>query len=162
MRKIETLRDAIYGALPELKRDTDRIRIWIERGTVKSTLTENRGMCFAFQLNVLVVEMATDLAVLALAVFMWLRTNQPELMVPNAEGFTFDADILDNQTADVLIQLQLDQVVVATPNADGSVALDYRGEPDPLFTDLLSITGMEPPPVLTGFDATEDLPPWDD
>lgn len=56
MRKIETLRDAIYGALPELKRDTDRIRIWIERGSAKSTQTENRGLCFAFQLNVLVVD----------------------------------------------------------------------------------------------------------
>lgn len=161
MRKLETLRTAIYAALPELEQKPDRLRIWIERGSMRSTLTANRGMCFAFQANVLVVEMASDIAVLALAVFMWLRTNQPELMAPGAEGISFDADILDNRTADVLLQLQLDQVVVVTPNGDGAMALDYHGEPDPLFADPLSITGAEPAPALTGFEAIEDLPPWE-
>ena len=160
MRKIDTLREAIFAALPELNRDTDRVRVWIERGTAKSTLTEGQGLALAFQLNVLVIEMASDIAVLALAVFRWMRTNQPDLMVPGHEGLSFDADILDNTTADVLLQLQLDQAISATEREDGGFDLQYRSEPDPLFADVLSIIDPQPAPLLAGVDITEDAPPW--
>lgn len=161
MRKIQTLQAAIFAALPELQKDNDRVRLWIERGTARSTQTENRGLVFAFQLNVLVVEMASDIAVLFLAVFEWLRINQPELMMPNKDGITFDADILDNTTADVLLQLQLDQAVSATPQPGGGYALEYRGEPDPLFADGASIIAPAAAPALIGFEVDEDLPPWE-
>lgn len=160
MRKIDTLRDAIFDALPELKRDPDRVRLWIERGTAKSTLTTGQGLVLTFQLNVLVTEMASDLTVLALAVFRWMRTNQPDLMVPGHEGIAFDADILDKDTADVLLQLQLDQAVSATAREDGGFDLQYQGERDPLFDDVLSIIDPQPAPLLAGVDVIDDAPPW--
>jgi len=160
MRKIDSLREAIFAALPELKRDPDRLRIWIDRGSAKSTLTEGEGMTLAFRLNVLVVEMASDIAVLGLAIFRWLRTNQPELMVPGpGNGFDFDADILDNGIADVLLQLQLDQAIVASERPDGVVDLKYEAEPAPLFdADIAGILTTPPLPDLT---VEEDMPPWD-
>jgi hypothetical protein len=161
MRKIDTLRAAIFAVLPELGNEPDRLRIWIERGTAKSTQTEGRGFAFAFQLNVLVVEMATDIAVLFLAVFEWLRVNQPDLMVPGKDAIGFDADILDNASADVLLQLQLDQAISAAPKGDGGYDLEYRGEPDPLFVDGMSIIAPAPAPPLLGFGVVEALPPWD-
>ena len=159
MRKIDSLREAIFAALPELKRDPDRLRIWIDRGSAKSTQTEDQGLVFVFRLNVLVVEMASDIAILGLAVFRWMRANQPELMVPGAEGFDFDADVLDNGIADVLLQLQLDQVVSARRRPDGGFDLQYQEEPDPLLEG--AIMSADPPPLLTGHTVEEDLPPWD-
>ncbi|PNU06477.1 phage tail protein [Novosphingobium guangzhouense] len=161
MRKIDTLKAAIFAALPELGTDPDRIRIWIERGTAKSTQTGTRGLAYAFQLNVLVVEMASDISILFLAVFQWMRVNQPDLMMPNADAIGFDAEILDNGTADVLLQLQLDQAVSAAPRADGGFDLQYQGEPDPFDTSIMSILEPEPAPVLTGFEVDEDTPPWE-
>lgn len=160
MRKLDTLKEAIFAALPELKRDPDRIRIWIERGSARATQTESRGLAFAFTANVLVVEMASDIVVLFLAVFEWARVNQPELMIPTSGEVDFDADILDNETADVLLQLQLDQVVSATPAQDGGYALEYQGEPDPFDPSILSILEPVPAPVLTGFDVDEQALPW--
>ena len=159
MQKIDSLRDAILKALPELRRDRDRIKIWVERGSAKATQTPDQSFAFGFQLNVLIVEMRSDIAVLAHAVFHWLRANQPELIVPGAQGFTFDADYLDNRCADVELQLQLDQAVKVTKNAEGKFDLDYRAEPDPLFDDALAIVGDDAV-TLTGFEADEDLPPW--
>lgn len=161
MRKIDTLKTAIFAALPELNKDPDRLRIWIERGTAKSTQTNDRGFAFAFQLNVVVVEMASDITVLFLAVFQWMRVNQPELMMPNADAIGFDADILDNGTADVLLTLQLDQAVSAVPRGDGGFDMQYRGEPDPAFDDMLSIIVPEVAPLLTGAQVVEDTPPWE-
>lgn len=162
MRKIDTLKDAIFACLPELKRDPDRIRIWIERGTAKSTQTDSRAMTSAFQLNVLIVEMASDMHVLFLAIFEWMRVNQPDLLTPTGEAISFDADILDNRTADVLLQLQLDQAVGAAPDGSGGYTIAYLPERNPPDPDVLSIIDPEPAPPLTGFEVTEDLPPWEE
>ncbi|WP_260925447.1 phage tail protein [Novosphingobium sp. 9] len=159
MRKIDTLRTAILAALPELNRDPDRIKVWIERGTGKSTQTDGRSLVFAFQLNVLILKMTTDISVLALAVFNWLRSNQPELMVPGVDGFTFDADFLDNGTAEVLIQLTIDQGVTVTPKTNGGYDLVWADEPDPLFADLFGDSTDNTPP--SGTIDGDVLPPWE-
>lgn len=161
MRKIDTLKRAIFAALPELETDPDRIRIWIERGSARQTQTESRSMVYAFQLNVVVVGMTSDVSILFLAVFQWARVNQPDLMMPSVDAIGFDADILDNGAADVLLQLQLDQVVSATPREDGGFDLEYRGEPDPFDPSVLSIIDPDPAPQLTGFEVDEDMPPWE-
>lgn len=159
--KINTLKAAILAALPELKRDPDRVRMWIERGSASSTQTDDRAITSAFQLNVLVVEMASDMHVLFLAVFEWMRVNQPDLMVPGKEGISFDADILDNSTADILLQIQLDQAVGALCGAKGGYDLQYMPERDPPDPDILSIIAPEAAPPLKDFEVTEDLPPWE-
>ena len=161
MRKIDTLKTAIFAALPELNKDPDRLRVWIERGTAKSTQTEARGLAMAFQLNVVVVEMTSDIAILFLGIFQWLRINQPDLMMPGTDAIGFDADILDNGTADVLVQLQLDQAVSAAPRADGGYDLQYQSEPNPAFDDALNIIAPEEAPLLRGFAVTEDVLPWE-
>ncbi len=161
MRKIDSLRAALITALPELSRNPDNLRMWIERGSGKSVQTQTEGLALAFRLNVLVVEMTSDIAVIGLAVFRWARVNQPDLLAPTVNGFDFDADILDNGTADVLLQLQLDQAVTATPGAGGRVALEYQAEPEPLFADVLSIINPQAAPPLTGFAVEDDMPPWE-
>jgi len=160
MRKLETLRAALLAALPELEEDPDRIRIWIERGTAASSQTGSRALAYKFQANVLVVEMASDITVLFMAVFEWARVNQPELMVPGVDGIAFDADILDNGTADILLQLQLDQAVSAAPKEAGGYDISYLAEPDPFDPSILSIIAPEEAPPLKGFDVIEDMPPW--
>lgn len=149
MNKINTLRTALQAALPELKADPARLRMWIERGEAQSRQTATRGFAFAYQLNILIIEFATDIAVLALALFDWLRVNQPDLLAPGATGFSFDVDILDNETADVLVQLNIAQNISAAPQPDGSTLLTYLDEPDPLFDDFLGAGGADPVPVLT-------------
>src|SRR5688572_3153123 len=111
MRKLDSLRAAIVAALPELARSPENLRIWIDRGAGRCQGTKTDAFGFAFQANILIVEMTSDIAVLALAIFRWLRVNQPDLLSPHRDGFNFDVDILDNRSADVLIQIQLTENV---------------------------------------------------
>lgn len=157
MQKLTTLRAAIAAALPELARSPENLRIWIERGAGKCQGTATDAFGFTFQANVLIVEMASDIAVLAHAIFRWLRVNQPDLLVPGKEGFSFDADILDNGSADVLIQIQLSQNVTVAPQDGGSFALAYLPEPDPLFGDDLGFAGTDPIVRLTAVDVDEHI-----
>lgn len=156
MRKLLSLRETITAALPEIAQNPANLRIWIERGSGRCQGTKTEAFAFTFQANVLIVEMASDIAVLALTVFRWLRVNQPELLAPGRDGFTFDADILDNACADVLMQIELTQN--ASVNG-GEVA--YLDEPDPLFDDDLGLAGTAPIPPLAGVDIAEVFPPWE-
>lgn len=109
MRKIDTLQAALRAAIPEAANDPAALQVWIDRGRGIARQTGTSGFALAFRLNVLAIGVRTDLSLIALAVTKWLRTNQPELLQPGADSFTFDADILDATTADVLIQLDLTQ-----------------------------------------------------
>lgn len=169
MRKVDTLRQALIGALPELASHPARLKLWIERGTAQSRQTSSFAFCYNFRLNILVEEMATNISVLALAIFIWLRINQPDLLAPGATGFSFEADILDNRTADVLVQLELTQDVTVAAAEGGRWTLQDLDEPDPLFDDALGLGGFDPAALLNrirfsggeivGADGLTEIPP---
>lgn len=148
MNKARLLRTALVSALPELANDPSRLALWVEKGSGHARQTETRHFSFEYELNVLVREMTSDIATLALALFDWLRVQQPDLLAHRATGFEFDADILDNGSADVLIRLRLVDRVTVSPGPDGGTLLNYLAEPDPLFDDALGLAAPVSP--LTG------------
>ena len=137
MKKPDALRSALQAVLPEFAGEPDRLRLWIEDGSAQSRQTDTAGFGFSYRLNLLLVEASTDIALIALPIFQWLRVNQPNLLAPGATGFSFDVDVLDNRACDILIQLELTENVSVAPNDDGGFALNYLAEPDPLFLDAL-------------------------
>ncbi|MDT8758232.1 phage tail protein [Sphingomonas psychrotolerans] len=157
MNKIDSLQAAIVAALPELANDPARLRMWIDRGAAQSRQTESLSFGFTYRLNILVLELASDIALLALAIFGWLRVNEPHLLAPDTDGFSFDADILDNRTADILIQIDVRQNVQVRA-AEAGYSLEYLDEPDPLFPDMLGIVAGAPIPPLADVmtDTTAD------
>lgn len=152
MNKLDSLRAAIAQALPELQRSPENLRLWISRGSGRCQGTGSDAFGFAYEANVLIVEMHSDFAVLAHAIFRWLRINQPDLVVPPNEGFTFDVDPLDNGTADVLLQLRLTQNITVTSKDGGGFDMRYLAEPDPLFADGMGFDDMMPVPPFAGVD----------
>lgn len=149
MKKPATLRAALAAALPEFAGDETRMRIWVEDGSAQSRLTGSLAFGFSYRLNLLLVETKSDIALVALPVFRWLQVNQPALLTPGNDGFTFDVDVLDNETADILIQLQLDEMVTVAPLEDGGFALNYLPEPDPLFDDFSAPADLPEVPPLS-------------
>lgn len=157
MRKAQNLRAAIVEALPEFKGDPNRLRIWVEDGAGRSTQSTSLSFGFAYRLNVLLEETSSDIALVALAVFRWLRVHQPDLLRPGADGFRFEVDVLDENTSDILLQLDLKESVAVAPLAGGGWSLDYLAEPDPLWTDDLGAGDVDPIPNLSGY-LIDDVP----
>lgn len=156
MQKIETLRAALTESLPELKNEPDRLRMWVEDGAGSSRQTASLSFGFSYRLNVLLVEMSTDIALIALPIFRWLRVNQPDLLAPGKEGFSFDADVLDNRTCDIVIQLSLTENVQVAPIEAGGWSLDYLPEPDPMFEDGDPLGDLAAAPNLADVIATSE------
>lgn len=149
MKKIDSLRAAIAAAIPEIATEPARLIMWIDQGSATGTLTADESFEMRFRLNITIIEMTTDIALLMLAVQHWCRVNQPNLLVPKATAITFDADILDNMSADLTAQIDLTQSVNVVAAPDGSRTLEYLAEPDPLFDDLRGAGGADPVPPLT-------------
>ena len=151
MKKPASLRAAIEAAVPEIRNEGDRLKLWIEDGAVRARQTENHGFAFEYPLSVLVEETATDIAIIVHAITRWIRANQPNLMAGGSgDSFSFETDILDNSTADILFTLKLTENVAVTPIEDGSWTIDYLAEPNPLFTDEVEVAATVGRPPLAG------------
>jgi hypothetical protein len=145
MQKPASLRAALTAAIPEIRDQPDRLVIWVEDGAVRARQTETQGFAFQYPLSVLLRELSTDIAIVALAINRWLRRHQPDLLAGGAgDSYKFETDVLDNATADILFTVALTENVAVTPQEDGSWSIEYLVEPDPLFDD-----GLPLPPATT-------------
>lgn len=142
MRKIDSLRDTLLAAIPEANNDPAMLPTWIDRGSVRGRQTGSGSFEMAFRLNVLAIGVRTDLSLISLAVTKWLRTNQPERLQPGSDSFTFDADILDSDTADVLIQIDLTQNYEVT-TVNGEERVEPVEQTDPVIEEA-NAEGLAP------------------
>jgi hypothetical protein len=156
MSKAKSLRTALMAALPELRNEPARLKLWIENGAVRARGTASHGFALQYPLSVLIEEAKTDIAIIALAITRWLRVNQPDLLAPNGDSFQFESDILDVSTADILFTINITENIAVEPQQDGSWLVTYLEEPDPLFADGQSFAEVEPIPLLAEVRLTDE------
>jgi hypothetical protein len=145
MQKPTDLRAAITTAYPEFARDPDRLNMWVEHGRVRSPMTADRGFTCEYVLNITIVNMTGDPGVVFLAINDWCRINQPDLLTPLAQaGYTFEADLIDQQTIDIHVMLKLTEEIALVPNGAG-FALQSVAEPD--YGWLIGDDALTTPPV---------------
>lgn len=135
LSKVTSLRAAIVATLPYLARDADKLLIYIEGGSVRCHGTASLSFEIVNRIKLVVLELADDKALLFVALIAWARINAPHLLAPGATLASFDADILDNQTADFEIDIEVADRVQVTQRPDGGFDMRYLAEPDPLFPD---------------------------
>lgn len=157
MRKIDTLKATLLAAIPEANNDPAMLPTWIDRGSIRARQTGSHAFAMAFRLNVLAIGVRTDLSIISLAVTRWLRANQPERLQPGADSFTFDADILDNGTADVLIQIDLTQDY-RVQTVDGVETVEPIEEEDPVRAEV-DEAGLAPSIAAILLDGEQLVPP---
>lgn len=157
MRKIDSLRATLLAAIPEANNDPAMLPTWIDRGSVRGRQTRSGSFEMAFRLNVLAIGVRTDLSLISLAVTKWLRANQPERLQPGSDSFTFDADILDNDTADVLIQIDLTQNYEVS-FVDGEEKVEALEQSDPVLEEA-NAEGMTPDISAILLDGEQLVPP---
>lgn len=165
MNKPDALRKAIEASNPDLARDPARLLMFIDRGNVRSFMTADFSFEYSYTLNIIISDFAGDTALLMIPILSWLRINQPDLLAPPKEAMTFEADILDNGSADMSIELQLTEQVAVTKREDGGFEMLYQPEQENLFDDELGAGGVDPVPDLsaiylsTGEKLLPDEPP---
>ena len=163
MRKIDSLRETLTATIEDIAKEPSRLRLWVDRGTVQSRQSATFGFAMAFRLNVLLMEMTTDIAAVGYVVCAWLRTHQPALLAPGQDAFALDIDVINNGTYDALLQIDLTQSVAVARDDQGNASVTYLPEPDPLFLDEQPLAAMPALALLKSVAMTGEgtLAPFD-
>ncbi|OAT32116.1 phage tail protein [Buttiauxella brennerae ATCC 51605] len=124
MKKPDSLRRALTEASSHLRENPDSLHIFVDDGSVVSTLAPSLSWEYRYTLNVMVTEFSGDQNLLMAALLAWVHENQPDIMAnPDLRnnGFTFEAVIINHTTCDISIDLRLTERVVMTPSGENMV-----------------------------------------
>lgn len=139
MNKPESLRAHLLAAIPELKRNPDRLLVFVDNGSIRSTAAPGLSFEYSYTLNLILTDFAGHPDAVAIPLFAWVLVNQRELMENLEKGrdaIKFEADILDNSKVDLSITLPLTERVIVKRLDDGTHQVSHPAEPvvdDELF-----------------------------
>lgn len=114
MKKPASVRALMEQACPDLATNPERLTIFIERGNIVATGSPSLSFEYRYTLNIVVTDFPDSPDVLVVPLIAWLKVNQPDLFTnPSTagRGFRFESEILNHQTADIEIQLDLSELV---------------------------------------------------
>jgi len=131
------VREALTARVPVLKTSPEQLRIFIDNARIVSTLATSLSFEYQYQLNLLITDFTQDADLLIVPILAWLREHQPDIMATAAkqqEGFTFRADMNNDNSFDISINLQLTEMVIVKQEG-GALRVTHRPEP-PLPEDI--------------------------
>lgn len=160
MQKHEALRAYLTQANPELARNPDALRMFVDQGRVVARGGAGMSFEYRYRLNILIVDYVGHEDAIFFPLVMWLADNERAALQNferGAEAIQFEADILDNGAVDLSIEIELTEAVDAVPRAGGGHDLVHRPEPAQVGSELLAAIGDMPPPPLRQIWIGNDL-----
>ena len=139
MKRIASLKQALLAALPELQASPDRLGVFVDKGRLVPRYGPSLAWEYRYQTRLWLESFQGSADRVMLPLLMWLRTNQPDLVLSFANDdnrIAFVADILSEDATDILIEFDLTEAVAVTPRADGS-GWDLEHLPEPSPDDML-------------------------
>ena len=144
MNKPNSLRAHLLEAVHELHKNPDRLLVFIDNGTIRSTAAPGLSFEYSYTLNVILTDYAGHPDAVAIPLLAWLLVNQPELLTNLEKGKTaiaFEADVLDNSKVDLSLKLPLTERVIVKKQDDGSLQVSHPNEPE-LFEETFTLEGL--------------------
>lgn len=144
MNKPSALRAHLLANVHELNKNPDRLLVFIDNGTIRSTAAPGLSFEYSYTLNVILTDYAGHPDAVAIPLLAWLLVNQPELLTNLEKGKTaiaFEADVLDNSKVDLSLKLPLTERVIVKKQDDGSLLVSHPDEPQ-LFEETFTLDGL--------------------
>lgn len=138
MLKAKLMRDIITEFHPWFKTNPDALEVYVTRGKVIATGTPSMSFMYQYELNVLAMDFPGDLDRLTIPILSWARQHQPDLLFNperRRDGIDFDADILNDDTIDVLYVIKATERVIVAME-DGELVIEHLAEP-PVYPEIL-------------------------
>lgn len=131
MKKATELRDHLAQWVPDLKRNPDKLSLFIESGKIASKLGKSLSFAYRYPLKILITDFAEPVDVLIVPLLAWIEQHQPDLLQnpdTREQLITFDAEVLDNDKIDIAITLNLSERVIVAAT-DTGYSCTHLGEP---------------------------------
>lgn len=132
MLKPNHIREIITRANPYLRRDPDKLQVFLDEGRIACRGANSLSYEYAYTLNVIVQDYPHHADQIIIPLLAYLRAQQPELFENrdnSAQVIRFDAEFLNHKTLDLSIQVDLTERVLVK-QAEGGLEASYAGEPE--------------------------------
>ena len=91
MNKHESLRAHLLAAIPELKRNPDRLLVFIDNGSLRSTAAPGLSFEYSYTLNLILTDFAGHPDAVAIPLFAWVLSNIGSIMVNRRRAGTLSS-----------------------------------------------------------------------
>lgn len=132
MLKPNHIREIITRANPYLKRDPDKLQVFLDEGRIACRGANSLSYEYAYTLNVIVQDYPHHADRIIIPLLAYLRAQQPELFENRDNSdqvIRFDAEFLNHKTLDLSIQVDLTERVLVK-QTEGGLEASYPGEPE--------------------------------
>lgn len=138
MNKPASLRAHLLGAITELRHNPDRLLVFVDQGSIRSTAAAGLSFEYNYSLQLILTDFAGSPDAVVVPLLAWLLVNQSELLT-NLElakdSIKFEVDVLDNSKVDMALTLPLTERVLVKLQEDGKLLISHPGEPQ--YTEQL-------------------------
>ncbi|MGD7095894.1 phage tail protein [Ralstonia solanacearum] len=131
MRKPASLREALTAAVPHLAANPDTLHVFVDEGHVEASAARSLSFDYQYTLTLIVTDYPDSADSIVVPVLAWLRVNQAELFANpdrRADGFKFEAEIINHDTVDLAIKLKLSERVTVKVDGNG-YQVEHHPEP---------------------------------
>lgn len=134
MKKAELMRDALTRNNTWCKANPELFIIWVEKGHIQIEATGEASFMYHYTIQVLAVDFPGQIDDLMLPLLAWVWQQQPDLLLnpDNNRKVEFDADIVNDDVADILFKVPAwERVIVEI--VDGKPVAKHLAESRPRF-----------------------------
>ncbi|EPV8458077.1 TPA: phage tail protein [Serratia marcescens] len=132
MKKAELLRDALTAASAWCKANPELFTVFVEKGHIEIQATGEPSFMYVYPLQVFVMNYPGDLDDLMLPLLGWIWEYQPDLLLnpDKNKSIEFEADIANDDTADLLLKVPIWERVMVT-RQNGKLLTQHLAEDKP-------------------------------
>lgn len=128
MRKPAELREWLLASVLDLKKNPEKLQIFIDSGNLQARLENNLNFEYQYTLNLIVTDFAVDTDYLMVPLLAWVKVEQPEI---EPDAIRFQADIIDHRTVDLSVTIPLTERVLVNKSENGNYTTIHATEPVP-------------------------------
>ena len=146
MKKPEGLRRLLLATA--LKDQPEKLQLFIDRGGVTCRRGRSLAFTYGYTLNVVVEGYTGQVDALMVPVLAWIAEQQPDLLdKPPYRPFEFESELLDANSADVSINIELTENVLVDRTGKSDWSARHLDEPViadafPGVCDVSLVAGM--------------------
>ncbi|HEE4789712.1 TPA: phage tail protein [Klebsiella pneumoniae] len=134
MKKAELMRDALTRNNTWCKANPELFIVWVEKGHIQIEATGEASFMYHYTIQVLAVDFPGQIDDLMLPLLAWVWQQQPDLLLnpDNNRKVEFDADIVNDDVADILFKVPAwERVIVEI--VEGKPVAKHLAESRPRF-----------------------------
>lgn len=139
MRKPVELRRHLEAALPRVRREPDKLKMFVDGGQLHTTGTDKLAWMYGYTLQLQFLDWTDHADVVVAPLLIWLRQHQFDVVDnPDKKGIRFNAEYLDAKCMDLIIDVDLTERVLGKPHATkpGALELHHLTDTPPLHMPM--------------------------